>query len=335
MNPEIDPFLIPPAIKTAYDIGTQDSVSRLSGGLVNETLLVEQGEHKFVLRKLAPILGVATVQNTCVISEHLARTGWEAPVITPSVTGELHAFDETGRLWHGMSYIPADTNPTCTYDVTLAELAGQLLGSWHLSVKSLHYSPDGLPHFHDTDYIARKLEHDAYYLTNPQALKLARWFLSENRHQTEFLPGEFQIIHGDPKLNNMLFRNGTPFTLIDFDCVMRESIWTDVGDFLRSISGKLVDTGQEVTDTVTGFVEGYLAGNESALSADEALYFAQHATKRITCELGMRYLSDLVDGQDYFSWDQAAYESRDEALYDRALLQYKVLQVINENLNEG
>jgi Ser/Thr protein kinase RdoA (MazF antagonist) len=335
MNLETD-VLVPPTIQTAYDISNQDSITRLSGGHVNDTLLVDQGEHKFILRRLAPVLGASTVRNACVITDHLRAGGWEAPTIGRTVTGKLHTTDETGRLWHSMAHIPSDTISTLQHDATLALQAGQVLGSWHLSVKSLDFSPESLPHFHDTAYIAKKLDAEVPLLEDKKAQNLARLLLDNYRQQRYTLPEELQVIHGDPKLDNMLYRDNEPFTLIDLDCAMRESVWTDVGDFLRSLSGKLVGTGQEIAEVVTGFTKGYLAGNESNLSTDEAIYYALQATQRIAGELGMRYLSDTVDGQEYFSsWDQTVYESREEALYDRALLQYKVTQIVKETLNEG
>lgn len=335
MSVETD-IVLPQVVQKAYEVGEYDPITRLAGGLVNDTLLVSQGEHKFILRRLAPILGSATIRNTCIISHHLNNAGWEAPTITPTIDGNPHVSDETGRLWHAMSYIESDAGQLPPPDETLALHAGQLLGSWHETVKSLDYQPESLPHFHDTDYIAKKLELDIPLLADRQSRELAILFLTDYRGQPEREHKKaIQVIHGDPKLDNMLYRNGEPFTLIDFDCTMYDSVLTDVGDFLRSLGGKLVLTGQEITDSVTSFVKGYQAGSESSASVDRATYEVLQATRRIACELGMRYLSDIVDGQNYFSWDQKSYVSRDEALHDKALLQYRVLQAVNENLKRG
>ena len=54
----------------------------------------------------------------------------------------------------------------------------------------------------------------------------------------------------------------------------------------------------------------------------------------IAAELGMRYLSDIVDGTHYFSWDRHLYQSRQDALYDKALLQLSILDEIKRKVNE-
>lgn len=323
---------LPQPVQEAYEIGEQDAISQLSGGQVNETFLVEGPERIFILRKLAPVLGASTIHTTCVVGNHLAAAGWEAPEILPTVGGDTYAQDEFGLLWHSMAHIPSDGVPSSNYDGNLALKAGEILARWHNTVKTLDYTPDSLPHFHDTDYIAKKLQSESPLL-HPEIRYLAESFLADYRRQVEQPYDEAQIIHGDPKLDNMLYRKGEPFTFIDFDCIMRGSAWTDVGDFLRSLSGKLIGVGKNSEGVISSFTQGYLEVSDSKLDPDEATFYALQATRRIACELGMRYLSDSVDGQYYFTWDKTSYASRDEALHDKARMQYKILQTVHRYLN--
>lgn len=340
MNETTQEILLPVSIENAYDLGEQYDVQHLSGGQVNETLLVMSPERQLILRKLSPLLGTLTIHKTFTIANHLAEQGWEAPLIEQTRGGEPYTYDESGFIWHGMAYIHSDEVIPSSIDYSFIGTAGNLIGGWHRDVQSLSYSPDSLPHFHDTDYIAGKLGADLPLLDS-SGQELAQTFLREYQTVAKGLDiaEEQQIIHGDPKLDNMLYRSGQPFTLIDLDCSLRASTWIDIGDFLRSVHGKLLssqlDYSGPVSDVNTAFMDGYLDATNTRLSSDQAVSQASIATKKIAIELGMRYLSDIVDGAHYFSWERQTYQSRQGALYDKASLQMSILQEIKHQLNEG
>ncbi len=326
---------LPPIVKDSYGIDNQAHLTELSGGLVNETLLVETNERKFVLRKLAPLLGANIIRNTDAVANHLQNAGWEAPTIEPTHGGDLFVMDESQRLWHAAAYIHSDSNTKVEYGHELASEVGYLLGDWHTSVKSLDYIPQSLPHFHDTEHIANKLRGEISLLPDDMMQELGHMLLDDYLQQPVDIALDRQIIHGDPKLDNMLFRDGNPFTLIDLDCIIRDSVWTDVGDFLRSLSGKLIDTGTDTTRSFDAFVQSYTDATDSPISSDEATHAALQSTRRIAAELGMRYLSDIVDGQQYFTWDPSLYTARADALHSKAWAQYKVVQTVKRHINEG
>jgi hypothetical protein len=326
---------LPIFVQDAYGIDSQSSVTRLNGGLVNETLLVESQDRTLIIRKLAPILGSNTIRTISVVGEHLSSSGWEAPTIELTVDDQEYITDDSNRIWHGMKHIKSDCVLPLQPNAELAEHVGGLIGNWHAAVSSLRFSPESLPYFHDTDYIAKKLSNEAVLLPDAHSQELAALFLEDYYCQIIEPADKQQIIHGDPKLDNMLYRDGIPFTLIDFDCVMVDSIWTDIGDFLRSLSGKLLHTGDDPFNAVSNFISGYLDASGKDTSFDEASYYALQSTRRIASELGMRYLSDIVDGQNYFGWDKYHYNTRADALFGKAMTQFEILQITRNYLNEG
>lgn len=334
MTPEID-NLLSPIVKDSYGIDEQARISQLSGGLVNEALLVQTDERSFVLRKLAPALGANIIQNTDAVARHLQIAGWEAPLIKPTQSGDLYIADESDRLWHAVTYIESDTDTNIEYGPDLASSVGNMLGNWHSDVKSLDYIPQSLPYFHDTEYIAKKLLGEIPLLPNKTMQTLGHMLLEDYYRQPVDLDTDHQIIHGDPKLDNMLFHGSEPFTLIDFDCVMRESVWTDNGDFLRSLSRKLIDADVDPTDSYIAFAQSYADSTREKLSFDHAVDNSLQSTRRIAAELGMRYLSDIVDGQRYFTWDAKLYPSRAEALHNKAWAQFEIVQTVRHHINEG
>lgn len=317
---------IPEQVRSAYQIGEDVTVERLHGGLVNDTLLVQSEEHAIVLRRLSNVMHADVLADTQTVSDHLITQGWEAPTNLRTTEGALHVVDEAGFTWHSMNFIPSDgRTPQPSPDLPAA--AGDLLGSWHASMRSLDYQPRfGLQHFHDTPFHASKLI-DSLPEQSSAARELAHSILRSYVTLPADVEMSRQLIHGDPKLDNMLFRDGKPFTLIDFDTIMKDSVWTDVGDFLRSLTGKLLTTeGAEAG--ISDFVSAYREAGNVALSPDHAAHQALRHTGRIALELGMRYLCDIVDDQNYFSWSVERFATRQDNHLERAQLQLDVSQYV-------
>lgn len=324
---------LPCVIRDAYGIADNTNIRSLQGGLVNNTFLINpEHDDKFILRKLAPFLGSETVRDTCVIADHLSNNGWEAPISHQTIAGQDY-IEDGNNVWHAEAHIDSwPAGPAPVSEQTPFK-SGLLLGRWHHDVKTLDYIPRGILDFHNTQHYSEELKRYLYTLSPPaknlgQKLLMTYSEIESPRHDNH------QVIHGDPKLDNMLFRDGDPFTFIDFDCTMRDSPWTDIGDCLRSVNAKMTEKDLETTSVFEEFAAGYTEANEQSMSNDQFLYFALQSAKRITCELGMRYLADITDGNNYFSWDSTKYETRQQALTAKAGLQLQIIATINNQLNE-
>lgn len=325
---------IPQIVLDAYGISADTHAAHpLAGGQVNSTLLIEanDSDDKFILRKLSPILGTHTVADTCVIANHLADKGWEAPVEHPTLDKDI-AVRAGEEIWHAEVHITSYPSGPAPVNEQTARNVGLLLGKWHQDIADLDYIPTGIPHFHDTNYIAQELTRN---ISRLDAVAQASGRILLSNYATVDIPDNTgnQIIHGDPKLDNMLFRNGVPFTLIDLDCAMRDSVWTDIGDALRSLLAKHKEADLPTEYVVDNFAEGYLDSNGIKVSSSMFMHFCLQSAKRITTELGMRYLNDIVDGNNYFGWDKNNFETRADALYIKSQTQLQVISELNSKLN--
>ncbi|HTE21552.1 MAG TPA: phosphotransferase [Candidatus Limnocylindria bacterium] len=113
----------------------------------------------------------------------------------------------------------------------------------HDTLARLEYQPKTvLPHFHDTAFYMRRLAHLVSNLPSPKAERLANSTLRAYRELPELDTTRTQLIHGDPRTNNILFKRGTPYAYIDFDTLMYGTIWSDIGDLLRALSGDNTQT---------------------------------------------------------------------------------------------
>jgi Ser/Thr protein kinase RdoA (MazF antagonist) len=136
-------------------------------------------------------------------------------------------------------------------------------------------------------------------------------------------------IHGDPKVGNVMIDvdTGRAVSIVDLDTVKPGLIHYDIGDCLRSgcnPCGELPDRLDAVIFDMTlcrAILEGYLsmAGAFLSRSDMEAIY---DAVRLITFELGLRFLTDHLEGNVYFKT-----RFPDQNL-KRALVQFRLCESI-------
>merc|ERR1712176_809817 len=103
----------------------------------------------------------------------------------------------------------------------------------------------------------------------------ARDLLALYRHRLPPLPpdDEPQIIHGDPKLPNVLFSSAAnppePYTIIDWETYLWGSVWLDLGDLLRSLA-KTSLVGQGLVDhtQLSSVISGYYSVSSRDMSPE-------------------------------------------------------------------
>jgi Ser/Thr protein kinase RdoA (MazF antagonist) len=114
------------------------------------------------------------------------------------------------------------------------------------------------------------------------------------------------VIHGDPKLDNVLFdiASGQAVSLIDLDTVKPGLLHYDLGDCFRSCCNKVsetVETGGAAFDVgvFRAVLQGYLREASSILTRED-LDYLYDAIRLLPFELGLRFLTDHLAGNVYF-----------------------------------
>ena len=146
--------------------------------------------------------------------------------------------------------------------------------------------------------------------------------------QTALTSGELplRVTHNDTKLNNVLLDAKTRKALcvIDLDTVMPGSALYDFGDSIRFGAATAVEDERDLSkmemslDRYRVFTRGYLRSCPG-LTAKE-LEMLPMGAKTMTMECGVRFLTDYLDGDHYFSIH------RDGQNLDRARTQFKLVQ---------
>jgi Ser/Thr protein kinase RdoA (MazF antagonist) len=111
-------------------------------------------------------------------------------------------------------------------------------------------------------------------------------------------------VHNDTKLANVLLdaTSGEGLCVLDLDTVMPGLSAHDVGDLVRSAAfdGGEDDAGARLDlERLRALSEGYREGAAETLSASERAAFGLGA-RVITYELGLRFLTDHLEGDVYF-----------------------------------
>ena len=131
-----------------------------------------------------------------------------------------------------------------------------------------------------------------------------------------------RVIHGDPKLNNMLFSNhtGEVISLIDLDTVKPGLIQYDIGDCLRSCCQR-ADSFDFDLDICAVILKAYIRETRSFLLTQDYQYLFP-AIQLLAFELGLRFFTDYLEGNRYFKVCEP------EQNLHKAISQFQLMQSI-------
>ena len=152
-----------------------------------------------------------------------------------------------------------------------------------------------------------------------------------------FLPHDLplRVIHGDPKITNILFGpGGKAKAIVDLDNCNRQSLLGELGDAFRSWCGGEEDDPKNEfrLDLFRTAWKGYSKGAKDFLTTHESGYLPQ-ALGTITLELATRFLTDYFS-DSYFGWDKKRYQSRRAHNLARARGQIALYRDLREKTTE-
>lgn len=298
------------------------TIEPLGRGLINETFRVTAGTDRWVLQRINGQVfpdPAGIMANLSRLGAHLARQGvvdltWPELARTPEAATWTQ--DETGAVWRLMSFIPGQPLERIA-DAHQAAAVGRLLGAFHRAVADLDPASltVTLPGFHVTPGYLEPFDRAAREaVAAPQpGLEAALAFVAARREGLDLLEqaraaGQIpeRLVHGDPKLDNLLFdaEGRQALALIDLDTVQPGLTLHDIGDCLRSCcnrGGESADASRLAFDlnVCRPLLRAYADQTQGLLApAEVALLFA--AIRLIPFELGLRFLTDHLQGDRWF-----------------------------------
>lgn len=150
--------------------------------------------------------------------------------------------------------------------------------------------------------------------------------------QTEKIPT--RVVHNDTKLNNVMLdtETDTALCVIDLDTIMPGSMLFDYGDAIRYSANAGLEDDVNLDNVYLdkskfkAFTEGFLSEVAPIITQEELDMLAK-APIVLTYELGLRFLTDYLDGNKYFKCDNA----RPEHNLERTKAQFKLTKDLIKN----
>lgn len=308
----------PAAVIAAFDLDP-GSLEPAPTGLINRTWFAEtRGGGRCVLQRVNEIFPPAVQTDIDVVTKHLQLKGVTTPLLVATLAGALW-FDEDGATWRALTFIDGVTYDSIEREEQAFE-AGLVLARFHRSLSDLEHSFSAARTFsHDTRAHLAALEQSltahAGHRDYAEIERLASEVFELARGIDEWPAMPARIVHGDPKISNVLFdRAGTSAVcLIDLDTVTRMPVAFELGDALRSWANpELEDAAGAYFSTrlCAAALAGYARGSLNLLGEREWRAVAA-APYCITVELAARFCKDALS-ESYFGFDSARYETASE-----------------------
>lgn len=319
--------------------GDIDHIQSYGSGIINDTFVVtfsnpapslysRTGKRAILQRINKQVFPqpVQVMHNLGVILQHLAQqtssnqsaSEFLLPPLYATLEGTTYFQDQKGDIWRAMAFI----EETDSFDVLASSEqafeVGVALGTFHqrlhdLSVDQLY---DTLPGFHITPGYLKQYDEAMNTLSKQNTVSEEQIFCQEIIASNRDLAGvlvnanpalNIRIMHGDPKLNNVLFdkQTGKAVSIIDLDTVKPGLVHYDIADCLRSCcnrSGEMPAAGTRVefdTTVCHSILNGYSSNGISFLDTRDFDFLFQ-AIMLLPFELGLRFYTDYLLGNHYF-----------------------------------
>ena len=251
---------------------------------------------------------------------------------------------EEGGMWRCYNNI----EDTHTYDVVEntrhAYQAGYAFGSFQDLISDMNPEDikESIPDFHNTPKRYEALLASAKADVKGRAANcqaelemLAGWADRYSRITSMLESGELptRITHNDTKINNVMLDSETDeaVCVIDLDTVMPGSVLYDFGDMVRTATCMASEDEEDLSKVrmempfFESLAEGYLDAAHNFLTTREVEYMP-FAGWLITTEIGIRFLTDYLDGDLYFRTEKPEHN------LIRARNQFKLAQSIDSQM---
>jgi len=319
------------AVLTAYGLQSAH-ISPLGKGLINGTWLVKMGEARFVLQCVNPIFPAEVNIDIDVVTRYVEARGLVTCRIVPTVAGDLWA--RIGeQTWRLLTFVDGVSHDSLTVPIQ-AESAGKLLSVFHAAVRDLdHEFTSPRLGIHDTarhlaflrETLETKSEHPCY----ADVSRLGAQILAAAADLAPYPQTPDRIVHGDPKINNLLFTHDTDmaFSLVDLDTLARMPLPLELGDAMRSWcnpAGEDDQVSEFCAQLFEQSIRGYAEGARDWISAAESAAIVS-ATETILVELAARFCADALN-ECYFGWNADKFATRSEHNQERAASQLHVAE---------
>lgn len=329
---------LPDEVLEAYsNVGVFKYISPITQGLINKTYLVANEKQKAVLQEMSPIFDEGIHQDSLNICARLEQCSILAPKIIENKFGKP-VFKVGKKIFRLLKYLDGESFNVIKKPAMAFE-AGQVLGKFHASLKDFSYEyaskrrSKGDYAFHAENLnraLGEHKEHSFYFKVKP----LAEKWLDELNAIKEDLKTTPRHAHGDPKISNILFKDGLGLCLVDFDTLGKTGWSLELADALRSWANP---QKEDVLDAKVDLaiaeqaIFGYAQIMKGHWLKEEKLEAVGHAQAVSLC-LAVRYLADVLN-ENYFAFDNQNFSRAAEHNILRACAMHNLFKSFQSQKN--
>ncbi len=334
-------------------VGTPVSAEPCHIGHINSTYFItcegEGGQKvRYMLQKIntnvfpKPIEVVENMVAVCdFLKKKIAAEGGdverETLTIIPAMDGKMYYLSPEGEYWRTYRTVEGVVTYNLAKSPELFRSAACAFGRFFnrlsdFSAENLHAT---IPNFHNTVSrfadLKKAIAEDRTGRVKNAKEEIAFAIAHENicsYLMDGIRDGKFKwgVTHNDTKLNNILIdeKTGKGICIIDLDTVMPGSLLFDFGDAIRFGASSALEDETDLSkvyvklDMFEAYVDGFLSELKDSVSDDEIRAFPM-AARVITFEIGLRFLTDYLNGDVYFR------TTRPNHNLDRARSQFKLV----------
>lgn len=332
------------------------SAEPYGGGHINDTYKVvykeAEKENWYILQRINSNVfknPAGVMENigrvTSYLNELKEENEYEVMELIYTTDGDTF-FEENGNYYRAFVFVKDAVSYNYSKDLETIYESGKAFGNFqkmlaNFPLKDLH---ETIPNFHHTyeryKTFCRSLEKDAHF-RKEECLDEIKFALS-HEDLTHLVVDEMEkgtipvrVTHNDTKINNVLFdvHTGKGKCVIDLDTVMPGSALYDYGDSIRSSAATAIEDEPDLDkvwwdkDRFTAFTKGFLSEIGPSLT-DKEKELLPYAGILITYEIGLRFLTDFLDGDVYFKTHYPKHN------LVRAKNQFKFVADMEKNIEE-
>jgi hypothetical protein len=237
--------------------------------------------------------------------------------LIPARNGKSWITDNDGNYWRIYIFITNHRSYNIVDSPDKAFEGGKAIGRFQAMLADMPGEPlhETIPKFHD---IENRLFLFENRIKEDPAGRVASipWEIEQYRKRGEKMKiilklgreGKIplRITHNDTKFNNILLdENDRALCVIDLDTVMPGYVHYDFGDAIRTVTNTAEEDEKDLSKVMMdinlfrAYARGYLSEAGNTLNPVEKDYLA-FAPKLITYTIGIRFLTDFIDGDNYF-----------------------------------
>ncbi len=266
--------------------------------------------------------------------------------IIPTIAGSSYLQDATGNFWRTYDYLEGTESFYVCKDAAQACEGAGACGRFQMYLLDLNPKDfiDTIPLFHNTPnrykLLSEAVSQDAHQrVSSAEAeLKFVENRAAEARRVVTALEGgelPWRVTHNDTKFNNVLFdlQSHKAVAIVDLDTCMPGSPLYDFGDLVRTAGVPANEDEKDLSkvfldqNLFAGLARGYLGALGTKLAPLE-LELMSYAPRLITLTIGLRFLTDYINGDIYFKTEYPEHN------LVRARNQFKIVSSMEEKALE-